>query len=949
MIKCGNCGKHHASVDDVRACHGSPAHESVPAPRPTALDRSPEPTALDRDWDQLAGPPQLGRNIVLAPGTTPPSPWATAPTVVLDNDPEHVVAAIAKLQELRAERTAAVIYVGKALPVAQPVLDTDYWNLAPDTDLPGEQLRYLVLSHAVDARNLQRPTIQAVDLALAAGAQLATEHDGDVVVDGTPAWCDGGPLDWFDNEPHLAILPAANIGGGSQRLLRRAQPSAELAADQYAAVTHSGAGARVIAPAGSGKTRVLTERARHLIRDRGIDPRSLCLLAFNVRAREEMQQRTTDLEGLEIRTLNSLALAILRGSGPFRSPTGRRSPNVIDEREIRRVLDDLVKTPHQAMADPIAVWIEALTATRLGLRSPEAVERDFDGDVKGFAQVAPEFRRRLQQAGVVDFDEQILGAIEVLCTDPHAREVARRACQIMLVDEFQDLTPAHILLIRLLAGPAANVFGVGDDDQTIYGYSGASPEWLIDFHDLFNAAGTHDLTRNYRCAPAVVEGVTNLLTHNRRRVPKKIAAAPDRHEDDGELLTVTAPDTTTATFDHTMALLDQGVQPRDIAILTRVNATLLGPMIALGEAGVPNSAPIGVAFLERTGIAGALAWLRLATAPARRLPGPAIEVAARRPPRGLSRRVTEWMGENSSTRELVQLAGRLNKERDQKKVSDFVADLSAVRAVAEQGTTEAVLVAIRDKVGLGSALDNRLDASRRSVDRSAHGDDLAALLAVARHQPDAEAFPAWLTERLSNVTPDWSGVRLSTIHRVKGQEWPHVVVHEASAGLMPHRLSSDIEEERRVFHVAVTRSCRTTLVVSNDPASPFVQELRIGRDPNQPWPAPTTAPHVTSSKPTSTGSTARSPAKRGKRQIPEASTVAEASLRERLRAWRNETAKTAGVPAYVVFNDTTLYELAEQRPLNNDELLDISGFGPVKVERYGEAVTALISELLDES
>jgi len=733
----------------------------------------------------------------------------------------------------------------------------------------------------------------------------------------------------------VPVVPAANLAVGSLAPLTDDGPRAELAPDQLAAVTHSGAGARIIAPAGSGKTRVLTERARHLVRDRNVDPRSICMVAFNVRAREEMQDRTRDLPGLEIRTLNSLALAIATGRSPFQRPRRGRGTEVIDEHRVRRLLDDLVPGRRRAMADPMAVWIEALTATRLGLRAPEAVERDFDGDIRDFASVAARYRQRLADTGTLDFDEQILSAVEVLLTDPPARAAARRACRIMLVDEFQDLTPAHVLLVRLLAGPAADVFGVGDDDQTIYGYAGASPAWLIDFTDLFPGAATHDLTVNYRCAPAVVTGARTLLAHNRRRIAKTIDPAPGRG-DDGSLTCQSSDEPAAHTVEAVSALLDDGVRPSDIAVLTRVNATLLGPMLGLEARSIPSTAPIGEAFLERTGVAGALAWLRLATAPNRRLPGPALETAIRRPPRGLRPTIVSWVGEKSSPRELDDLAGRLNEQRDRDKITGFLADLERLRELDADADTHTLLLAIRDQVGLGTALDQRLDASRRSVDRSAHGDDLAALLAVAPLEPDPARFPQWLADRLRAATTDRSGVRLSTIHRVKGREWPHVIVHDATDGLIPHRLAADVEEERRVFHVAITRSSRSTLVVSGTPVSPFVAQLHRLPDPDAPPPTP---PERPASAPT--------PAPKKRREVPEASTLEEARLRERLRAWRLDTSKEAGVPAFVVFSDATLYAIAERRPLTHDELLDVPGIGPVKAERHGDEVLAIVQGVLD--
>ena len=177
---------------------------------------------------------------------------------------------------------------------------------------------------------------------------------------------------------------------------------------------------------------------------------------------------------------------------------------------------------------------------------------------------------------------------------------------------------------------------------------------------------------------------------------------------------------------------------------------------------------------------------------------------------------------------------------------------------------------------------------------------------------------------------------MSTIHRVKGREWPHVVVHDATAGLMPHRLASDVEEERRVFHVAITRSSERTLVVSGAPTSPFVGQLTEPPDPNAPAPTAPTRPVRAvggSSKAT--------------RDVPEANSIEEAQIRERLRTWRTETSKAAGMPAYVVFNDATLYAIADQRPLSEDDLLDIAGIGPVKVERYGAAVIEIITGVLD--
>ena len=993
MIACGHCNARHSTVREVRECslqttnndfrpNSSPSKLTEHPAKRSKSPNEPQPVPLNPDWQRLAGPDALGRNLVVNPGQDAFEPWVDCDRIVIEGKPGE----IDRLRAFRKTRKRAVIELRAELRNEPPVLNVSYWHLSPKTDLEGETLDHLVFDHSVDAREPDRPTIRAVSLAVRSGARLLTQGLGDVETKQGKAWCDGGPLEWFDdNDLGAAVIPVVHLNVGSTATIRNIAPNADLADDQLQAVAHSGGGARIIAPAGSGKTRVLTERARHLIQDRGIDPATVCLVAYNVRARAELQERTRDLAGLQIRTLNSLALAILRGSGPFRTPTARTTPQVINEPEVRKILSSFVGGRRVAMADPFAVWIEALTATRMGLRPPSVVEQEFAGEIRGFADALPQFRAHLNEARVVDFDEQILGAIEVLCTDPAARQAARRVCGVLLVDEFQDLTPAHVLLIRLLAGPAANVFGVGDDDQTIYGYAGASPSWLIDFADLFAGSAAHDLQVNYRCGPKTVEAASTLLTHNRRRVDKTINSRPGRVALDNELDVLVSRDPLETTINRVAELLERKVPPADIAVLARVNATLLGPMILLEEDGISTNRPVDSSFMERTGVAAALAWLTLAVAPERSLPAAALETAVRRPPRGLSGRLASWVGEQRSPRQLRALAGRLNQERDQLKIMEFTTQLEALRRLAaSNASTVGLLTAIRDDIGLGRALDNRLDASRRSVDRSAHGDDLAALLSVATRCADPFEFPRWLTERLDSVgserirpanteqTQPTSSKRLrpvnnerlrtvnneqidpasteqtqparaargrvtlSTVHRVKGREWPHVIVHDVGEGLMPHRLSADTEEERRVFHVAITRASETVTLVAGHPPSKFLTELHTAARP-QPSPRETETRHTP--EPT------RERVKRlARSDLPEAATLDEARLRERLKTWRLATAKAAGKPAFVVLTDATLYEVAACRPQTNHDLLQIRGIGNGKVSRYGDDILKVVNQ-----
>ncbi|WP_419918253.1 UvrD-helicase domain-containing protein [Candidatus Poriferisocius sp.] len=873
-----------------------------------------------------------------------------------------------KLRDAWVGRTPLVIELDGDLPEAKPVMPRKWWELTPKFTMPPEVFCHLLVANTVDWRDPRRPRFEPAERAVALGARpTAKGEPGDVVTGAGPIWCDGGPFDVFSPEMLGAgLVPAVNLAVGSLKPVASVLPQADLADDQMAAVGHRGGGACIVAPAGSGKTRVLTERARYLVRDLGVDPRAVCLVAFNVRARAEMAERTADLPGLEVRTLNSLALAVANGTGPFARPRNHGRVEVVEERGVRDLLDGMVPRKRRAMTDQIAPWIEALGASRLGLRDPEEVERDFQPDVPDFSKIAPQYVDLLDARGLVDFDQQIIRAIEILLVDPEARAAARRACGILLVDEFQDLTPAHLLLVRLLAGPRADVFGVGDDDQTIYGYSGASPEWLIDYDRFFPGAQRHELHVNYRCPPKVVDAASNLLSHNHQRIDKRITAAqdqPDHGDSSGPdssslnrsgsfhqvppLTVLTAPDGAPELRQAVESLLEAGTDPQNIAVLTRVNSTLLVPQIVLGEMGVLSTRPVGRGFLERTGVAAALAWLDIATAPERGLPARALAEAARRPPRGISPRVIEWIAEQQSVSQMKALASRIKDERSSKKVQELAKDINTLRLRTRHGgdhvTTRFLLETVRDEMGLGRSLDTRLDTSRRSVDRSAHGDDLRALISVAHLHPDPTDFREWLTDRLMGGGGSDLGIRLATIHKVKGLEWPHVIIYEASKGLMPHRLSKDLEEERRVFHVALTRCSESVTLICGDPPTDFLEELDARyRPPPESNPVSSTDRAARTRPVTPVEPAPRKSTPRPKLQRPN-DIVGEAAFKA-LKAWRLERSRTDGVPAFVVFSNITLVELATRRPTTNAELLAISGIGPAKLDTYGEDIKKVLRE-----
>jgi len=930
-IQCGNCGGVHASVTEVRQCH-------ISEPRPDAEtgydepDLSPQTTPTQRVRSTvevipgaIPGPDALGRSLLIRPGQPVPEPWADCPILAVDTSGHLDAAVIDDLHVAWAERLRVVIELTGELPQPTIVSGLNVWQLDPSMELLADRLVFLLTANCIDRRSGES-TWHALSTAVSLGGEVATDG-GDVLLgDASSVWLDGGPIGTAELNDDARVIHLTQLEAGGAAALtpsavwRHKSSTAELAADQLEAVDHSGGPARVIAPAGSGKTRVLTERARLLLDRRNYPAKSLTLVAFNKRAQLEMHERTTDLAGLQVRTLNALGLAILRGNAPFMKSLHVGRVDVITERDVRSILDGLLDLRRRANTDQLAAWLEALTAVRLGLRHPDEVEQSFGGDIDGLAETVVKYRNVLADRGLVDFDEQIVRSIEVLLADPEARQVAQRTCRMMLVDEFQDLTPAHMLLVRLLAAPAFDVFGVGDDDQTIYGFTGARPDWLIDYADWFPGATHHALEVNYRCPPAVVTGADTLLTHNLRRVDKTIRSSPERQGTEADLDVVKAADPVLSAVERIRDLLESGSLPSEVVVLTRVNAALAPIQVALRADRVPVEQAVNEVFLGRSGVRAVLAWLRLSTG------GPPfaaadIDAAARRPSRGIAPRVVSWMGEQQNLKHLRRLATRIDKSGE--KVDGFADDLEELIAAHEQGAhTVDLIEMIRDELGLAGSLD-ALDSSRRSVDRSSHGDDLAALIALARLQSDATAFEPWLHAHLTEPG-DPNGVRLATVHRVKGREWPHVVVLGADAGSFPHRLADDTEEERRVFHVAITRASESAAVIATaSTPSRFLAQLTERRDPNA-APEPNRAP------------------RRAVQPARPARPATDDPLRDALKKWRIERAKEDGVPAYVVFNDKTLDDILSRRPSDLRTLGQCHGIGPAKLDRFGDELIGVM-------
>jgi len=910
---------------------------------------------------------------VVAPGAAPPPAWDDAERFVVDSELLESPVVLPDMVDSLQRR-----YIKRVPVVFELAVTSDELNAAESTDAPPhelgatfsflrERLTKLVWHNSYDARSDPPVWWWAHKTAARFDAELGGRADV-ILGTGEHAWIDGGPRQPIELSDPVVHHESVELGRFVSIPLPN-RPSNDLATDQLAAVSHLVGPARVIAPAGSGKTRVLTARVRHLLEDRGVEPELLTALAYNRRAAVEMVQRLPAGDRLNVRTIHSIGWEILR--------MAKSHLRLIDEREQRRRLGPLASAPPRANTDVIGPYLEALDEVRIGLRHPEEVEAERD-DVPGFVDTFRLYRARLERDGEADHGEQIYGAIEALCRHPDLRAHWQAKCRHLLVDEFQDLTPAYLLLIRILAGPGMSVFGVGDDDQVIYGYTGADPGYLIDFDSLFPGASAYALQVNYRSPADVVEAAVNLVGHNLRRIDKKILASHNHHgleavQGDGDRLAVTAAN-------RIGDILDEGVEPGSVAVLARVNSSLLPVHIALSERGIPVESQLSAAILERTVLRAGLAWIRIALNPDQMDRHDLFE-AIRRPGRGLTRLFGEMIGRRRgpfTLDELMSIGESLDGRR-QDRWFDFC-DAIALASQSSHSTSD-LLDVLSTEIGLDRAAA-ALDSGRTRADRSAHGDDLTAMRRTAALGPEPARFEGWLRDRLAGPTPP-GGVLLSSVHRVKGQEWDHVVVFGVDRGAMPHQLSEDVEEERRVFHVAMTRGRRSVLILADrDRPSRFLSEID-GTAPRPVAPPPervdrqavkapadgihvvvgdviataggyrvrvdeilTTGVLVTVAETSATmavpwGERIDKGGTKG-RLVPGIGT-GDPQLVERLKAWRLDRAKFQGVPAFVVFNDRTLDALASLRPSSPEGLLGIPGIGPAKLEAYGDELIELLT------
>jgi DNA helicase-2/ATP-dependent DNA helicase PcrA len=593
---------------------------------------------------------------------------------------------------------------------------------------------------------------------------------------------------------------------------------------QRDAVTHGDGPLLVLAGAGSGKTRVITHRIAWLVSERRVSPWQIVAVTFTNKAAGEMRGRVNALlggqaEGMWVGTFHALCLRMLRRDG------GRAglAPgfNVYDTDDqmavIRRVLKGI--GAEDAVAGARAV-LSRISRAKNAMVTPSALEKKaFSPDARVIAEAYARYEDALGRANAVDFDDLLLRALDLLDPErnPDLREKYAARCLHLLVDEYQDTNRPQYLLVRGLSSKHENLFVVGDEDQSIYRFRGAEIRNILDFERDHPGARTVKLEQNYRSTGAILEVASAVIANNIARKGKRLWTSNETGEP-AELFR--APDDRAeATWVARRLREQQGrVAFEDCAVLYRTNAQSRQMEEAFRRDRIPYQVVGSVQFYERKEIKDILAYLKL-------LANPSDDVAFRRivntPVRGIgdgTLRVVEDLARALSSPLFMAARRAVDQSvlpsRSSRMLAAFLQLMDELTTISEDEPAALVIEAILDKTRFESHLEKSHPGE--STDRIENVRALVSAAVEYERESDDPSLQGFLDRSAlvsdADEVGSRPGVTLMTIHCAKGLEFPVVFLAGLEENLFPHARSvgssDDLEEERRLCYVAMTRARR---------------------------------------------------------------------------------------------------------------------------------------------
>ncbi len=590
---------------------------------------------------------------------------------------------------------------------------------------------------------------------------------------------------------------------------------ADLNPRQREAVTAPAGPLLVLAGAGSGKTRVITHRIAWLIAERGVEPRCIAGLTFTNKAAGEMRERLDALVGAPARgvmlmTFHALGALLLRRWGD-RTGLGRDFTILDDDDSEALVRDILHREGRQGDEDPAAILARIGLARSAGLTAAGYRDRATGPAEELAAEIFLLAEKEKRKRGAADFDDLIELPTRLLSANPDLQQEFHGSVRHVLVDEYQDTSPAQYAFLRELVGPERDVTCVGDPDQSIYRWRGADIRNILEFERDFPDARTVTLEQNYRSTGRILEAASELIAHNRGRKEKRLwtegpAGRP-------LALHIAPNEEGEARFAaETVARgLSWGDSPRDYAVLYRTHAQSRALEEAFARAGIPCAVVGGTRFYARREVKDALSYLRLVANPR---DASAFMRAAGAPPRGIGettvgRVISLAASAGLTVPEFLARAGDSLPPRARKPLGEFSRLLADLAAACAAGSWTGALGGAVENSGYADWLSRQPDGRDRM-------DNIRELLSAARAAEEAGTTLAEWLERIALLSGidllrgDEPAVTLMTLHNAKGLEFSRIFICGLENGLLPHASAmgddEEMEEERRLFYVGLTRA-----------------------------------------------------------------------------------------------------------------------------------------------
>ncbi|MBI4365137.1 MAG: UvrD-helicase domain-containing protein [Candidatus Latescibacteria bacterium] len=594
---------------------------------------------------------------------------------------------------------------------------------------------------------------------------------------------------------------------------------------QRQAVEHPGGPLLILAGAGSGKTRVLTGRIAHLVRDRGVRQGSILAFTFTNKAAREMTERARALLKLEdlrvwLGTFHATCVRILRRHAEL---LGYPSTFVIyDTDDQRAVLKEVLRGagPEDRILTPAAANARISRLKNEGVGPEEFQKTAFTAVDRRLAEAYVAYQRTLRDRGAMDFDDLIAHAVRLFDLDPDVHRSYADRFQHVLVDEYQDTNGIQFNLIERLSRLHRNLTVVGDDDQSIYGWRGADVGNILSFEKSFPEATVLRLTQNYRSTQTILRAANGLVRHNAARKEKELWTENDA----GEPIRVHVVDDEEEEGERMVSILLEirrrsEMRNRDFVVLYRTNAQSRAVENALRRSGIPYQLTGGISFYERREVKDVVAYLRALVQPRDAVSWFRILNV---PPRGIGRTTLDRLRSFAEERGLLipdalthpDLSGAVSGPAAKRliEVARLLESLRPLASLSPPACVSELIARVRYREYLLE--ENPAEAPERieNVDELIAG---AEAFARRAEDPTVSGFLAEVA-LLTDVdlwNDEEDTVNLMTIHSAKGLEFPVVFVVGLEEGLLPHASSIDdpaqLEEERRLFYVALTRAQRT--------------------------------------------------------------------------------------------------------------------------------------------